>query len=215
MKKMSLAGPLFVAFIFILLLPAALVFLSLNAMTPPDGGTLTDCVVTQYIRVGKQATVNVDYVNSAGKTINANISNGVGSKSAFVGQHIDCYVYDSNPFEVYRKPDPLEGKLLYIGAGLSALLGIIIVALLLKKRSKQGFLIKNGQLAQGVITDMVVKQDSSGFTNYICDYTFTDSSGQVHMGKHTFMNKRVSVGNTFPVYYASKGGKIISDIAEE
>ena len=50
MKKDSLAGPLFVGFLFIFLLPAALVFLSLNAMTPPDGGVLTDCVVTDFLR---------------------------------------------------------------------------------------------------------------------------------------------------------------------
>lgn len=216
MKKDSLFAPIFFGFIFIILAPVALIFLSLNAMTPPDGGTLTDCVVTEYVRVGHQTTVYVDYVNSDGKTINANVSNGIGSKSAFVGQHLDCYVYDSNPFEVYRKPGPMEGKLLYAGAGLSALIGLLIVALLLKKRGKQGFLIKNGQQAQAELMNVRVKSDSSGFSQYVCDYTFTDSRGQMHMGSHTFLpGKRVSNGDYFTVVYAEKNGKMVSDLIDQ
>jgi hypothetical protein len=216
MKKDSLFAPIFFGFIFIILAPVALIFLALNALTPPDGGVLTDCVVTEYAKVGRQSTVYVDYVNSEGKTINANISNGIGGGTPFIGQHYECYVYEDNPFEVYRKPGALEGKLMYAGAGVSALIGIIIIALLLKKRGKQGFLIKNGQQAQAELMNVRVKSDSSGFSQYVCDYTFTDSRGQMHMGSHTFLpGKRVSNGDYFTVVYAEKNGKMVSDLIDE
>lgn len=214
MKKMSIGIPIFVGFLLILLLPATLIFVAKDAMTPPDGGVLTDCVVTDYVKAGKHVSANVDYVNSEGKTINASISNGVGSRNTFVGAHYQCYVYESNPFEVYRKPDKIGLIALYVGAAASALVGLVVAIMLLKKRNVQGFLIKNGQHGQATITNVVVREDSSGFTNYICDYNFTDSRGQLHYGKHTFMNRRVSVGNYFPVLYAEKGGKMISDIVD-
>ncbi|MBR6967860.1 MAG: hypothetical protein IKH78_04920 [Ruminococcus sp.] len=214
MKKMSIGVPIFVGFLLILLLPATLIFAAKNAMTPPDGGVLTDCVVTDYVKMGSHVSANVDYVNSQGKTINASITNGVGSKSTYVGAHYQCYVYENNPFEVYRKPDKIGLIALYGGAAASALVGLVLVGVLLKKRSKQGFLIKNGQQAQATITNVVVKEDNSGFTKYICDYSFTDSRGQMQTGKHTFMNQRVGIGNTFPVLYAEKGGQMVSDIVE-
>ena len=115
---------------------------------------------------------------------------------------------------MYRKPDKIGLIALYVGAAASALVGLVVVIMLLKKRNVQGFLIKYGQHGQATITNVVVREDSSGFTNYICDYNFTDSRGQLHYGKHTFMNRRVSVGNYFPVLYAEKGGKMISDIVD-
>ena len=91
-----------------------------------------------------------------------------------MGAHYQCYVYESNPFEVYRKPDKIGLIALYVGAAASALVGLVVVIMLLKKRNVQGFLIKNGQHGQATITNVVVREDSSGFTNYICDYNFTD-----------------------------------------
>ena len=215
MKKDSLAGPLFVGFLFIFLLPAALVFLSLNAMTPPDGGVLTDCVVTDFLRIGNDTVTHVDYVNSAGQTINAQISNGVGGRSAFAGQHYQCYVYDDNPYEVYRKPDKSAGILMYAGAAGSVVLGLVLVVLLLKKRGVQSYLIRNGTQTQATITNVAIKGGGSSFIQCVCDYSFADSSGQMHTGKHTFApNKRVSIGNYFPVMYAEKSGKMLSDIIE-
>ena len=214
MKKMSVGIPLFVGFLLILLVPATLIFAAKNAMLPPPGGKLTDCVVTDFVKAGNHVSANVDYVNSSGKTINASITNGVGSKSTYVGAHYQCYVYEDNPFEVYRKPDKLGLILLYAGAVASALAGIIAVAVLLRKRGVQGYLMKNGTQGQDSVTNVTVKQDSSGFTNYICDYSFTDSSGQLHKGTHTFMNRRVGIGDSFPVVYAEKGGKMLSDIIE-
>ena len=64
MKKMSIGIPIFVGFLLILLLPATLIFVAKDAMTPPDGGVLTDCVVTDYVKAGKHVSANVDYVNS-------------------------------------------------------------------------------------------------------------------------------------------------------
>lgn len=216
MKKDSLAGAILCGLILILLIPGALIFMSLNAMTVPDGGKLTDCVVSDFIKVGSTMEVNVDYVNDQGKTINARISNGIGGKSTFVGEHYDCYVYENNPFEVYREPDKLAGYLMFAGAALSAIIGVIVVIKLMMKRGVQGYLIKNGTETQCIITNVGIKGGAKdGFTQRVCDYKFTDSSGQTHTGKHTFLpNKRVSIGNYFPVVYAMKNGKMLSDIIE-
>lgn len=215
MKKDSIGGALFVGFLFILLLPAALVFLSLNSMTVPDGGVLTDCVVTEFIKIGNTSETKVQYVNSAGQTVNARISNGIGGRSAYAGEHVKCYVYDDNPYEVYKDPDKMAGIFMYAGAAGSVILGIILTAVLLRKRGVQGYLIKNGVQTQGTITNVVIKGGGNSFVQCVCDYSFSDSSGQIHTGRHTFMpNKRVSIGNYFPVLYAEKGGKIISDIVE-
>ena len=216
MKKDSLAGPILIGLILILMIPGALIFMALNSMTVPEGGVLTDCVVTDYVRVGNTSEVNVDYVNSEGKTINARISNGIGGKSTFVGEHYKCYVNESNPFEVYRKPDKMAGILMFAGAAVSALLGIILVIKMMLKRGVQGYLIKNGTQTQCVITNVGIKGGGrDGFTQCVCDYQFTDSRGQLQTGKHTFLpNKRVSIGNYFPVMYAEKGGKVVSDIIE-
>lgn len=217
MKKDSLAGPVIVGLILIVMLPGALLFMVLNAMTVPDGGVLTDCVVTDYVIAGRTSEVNVDYVNAEGKTINARISNGVGGKSVFVGEHYDCYVYEDNPFEVYRKPDgDVFPIIMLLGAAASLIAGIILVIKMMLKRGVQGYLIKNGTQGQCTITNVVIKGGGrDGFTQCVCDYSFTDSYGQMHTGKHTFLpNKRVSIGNYFPVMYAEKNGKMLSDIIE-
>ena len=217
MKKDSLAGPVIVGLILIVLLPGALLFMVLNAMTVPDGGVLTDCVVSDYVIVGRTSDVNVDYVNAEGKTINARISNGIGSRSVSVGEHVQCYVYEDNPFEVYREPDDdLLPILMFLGAAASLIAGIIIVIKMLLKRGVQGYLIKNGTHGQCTITNVAVKGGGrDGFTQCVCDYSFTDNYGQMHTGKHTFLpNKRISIGNYFPVIYAEKNGKMLSDIIE-
>ena len=216
MKKDSLAGPILVGLIMIVLLPGALLFMALNIFTVPKDGVLTDCVVTDFVKVGNTSEVHVDYVNSEGKTINARISNGIGGKSTFVGEHYECYVDEGNPFEVYRKPDKLAGILMFAGAAVSALIGIILVIKMMLNRGVQGYLIKNGTQTQCVITNVGIKGGGrDGFTQCVCDYQFTDSMGRLQTGKHTFLpNKRVSIGNYFPVMYAEKKGKMLSDIIE-
>ena len=87
---------------------------------------------------------------------------------------------------------------------------------MLLKRGVQGYLIKNGTHGQCTITNVAVKGGGrDGFTQCVCDYSFTDNYGQMHTGKHTFLpNKRISIGNYFPVIYAEKNGKMLSDIIE-
>ena len=81
MKKDSLAGPIIVGLILIVLLPGALLFMVLNAMTVPDGGVLTDCVVSDYVIVGRTSDVNVDYVNAEGKTMSDVLNNAIYGKT--------------------------------------------------------------------------------------------------------------------------------------